>query len=63
MDTGSTGRHTNLPDGFDFDFSMKLNEADFKRVPDIVRGLQEKFGAESFSATISQDGFQQYVIK
>lgn len=43
FDTGSTGRHTNLPGAFDFDLVLKLDLADEKKADRIVSALREKW--------------------
>ena len=39
-DIGSTCRHTNTPEDFDLDFSLKLSVHDFSRITEIARGLE-----------------------
>ena len=42
MDTGSTGRHTNMPGGFDFDLVLRIDDKDAAKVPAIVKALQDR---------------------
>lgn len=45
-DSGSSGRLTNMPDAFDFDFIVKLDPSDLEKVPqikkDLLKALQGK---------------------
>ncbi len=40
LDTGSTGRHTNTPGDFDFDFSLKLDVNDFPRASQLAEAIK-----------------------
>jgi len=40
LDTGSTGRHTNTPGDFDFDFSLKLDAKDFPRAAELAQAIK-----------------------
>lgn len=42
MDIGSTGRHTNKIRDFDFDLTLKLDDADMSKVPTIVAKIIER---------------------
>ncbi len=42
IDTGSTGRHTNIPGNFDFDLVLKIDHQDEAKVATIVAALKEK---------------------
>lgn len=46
MDTGSTGRHTNMPGNFDFDLVLKLDRGDEAKVGAIVSALANKLRPE-----------------
>lgn len=46
MDTGSTGRHTNMPGGFDFDLVLRLDDKDIQKVSSIVQSLQTRLTPE-----------------
>ena len=61
FDTGSTGRHTNLPGAFDFDLALKLDLADENKVEKIVSALREKWSPvkdNSHGGNTSGDLFQ-----
>lgn len=47
LDTGSTGRHTNLSDSFDFDLALKIDLADENKVSGIIAALKEKLKPET----------------
>ncbi len=36
IDIGSTGRHTNTLDNYDFDYTLKLDAGDFERAPELA---------------------------
>ncbi|MFZ4405562.1 MAG: hypothetical protein ACOYOK_15815, partial [Pseudobdellovibrionaceae bacterium] len=40
LDTGSTGRHTNTPGDFDFDFSLKLDAKDFPKAAELAQAIK-----------------------
>ncbi len=61
LDTGSTGRYTNLPHSFDFDLVLKLDLGDEAKVGALVRALKEKLlptRDNSHGATDEGDMFQ-----
>lgn len=41
LDTGSTGRHTNTPGDFDFDFSLKLDAKDFMKSAELAQAIKD----------------------
>lgn len=43
LNIGSTGRGTNLPGDYDFDFTLKLDAHDFNKAAEIAGKLREKF--------------------
>ncbi len=45
LDTGSSGRGTNVPGEYDFDFALKLNPNDMGKVLEIQNKFQELLGA------------------
>lgn len=61
--TGSTGRHTNLPDDYDFDLVLRLDNADMAKVGDIVGDLRERFGASDNGSHDDNDGGYQLRTK
>lgn len=46
IDTGSTSRHTNKPNDFDFDLTLKLDDADMIHADNIVNQIKERFKPE-----------------
>ena len=40
LDTGSTGRHTNMPGDFDFDLSLKLDANDFPKARQLAEAIK-----------------------
>ncbi|MSU45523.1 MAG: hypothetical protein EXS47_02770 [Candidatus Zambryskibacteria bacterium] len=63
LDTGSTGRHTNTPGDFDFDFSLKLDAKDFPKSAELAQAIK---GMMTFTEDISHQeagGYYQLRVK
>ncbi len=63
LDTGSTGRHTNTPGDFDFDFSLKLDAKDFPRAAELAQAIK---GVMTFAKDDSHQengGYYQLRVK
>ncbi len=43
VDIGSTGRGTNLPNSFDFDYNLKLDAEDIKKIDTVADSLKRQF--------------------
>jgi hypothetical protein len=48
MDTGSTARHTNAPNNYDFDLVLRLDSADMPKVSEVIKEFQQILQAESY---------------
>ena len=63
LDTGSTGRHTNTPGDFDFDFSLKLDAKDFLEAANLAQAIKNTM---IFGEDISHEeegGYYQLRVK
>lgn len=47
LNIGSTGRDTNLPGDYDFDFTLKLDAHDFNKAAEIAGKLRDKFALDN----------------
>jgi len=63
VDTGSTGRKTNLAGSFDFDFSLKLDEADFLNAAGLSGKIGKLLVAEEVDVKAHQNGYYQLRAK
>jgi hypothetical protein len=59
LDTGSTGRHTNTPGDFDFDFSLKLDAADFPKAMALGKAVESLMKMEKNESHDEQGGYYQ----
>lgn len=57
-DIGSTGRHTNMPHSYDFDFSVRLDQGDFDK-SGVVENLKQLFVFEKDDSHESFAGSKQ----
>ena len=58
LDTGSTGRNTNLPGDYDFDLSLRLDSESFKKTQDIRAAIRDSIKLESEEWYSEGDYFQ-----
>ena len=63
LDTGSTGRHTNTPGDFDFDFSLKLDAKDFPRATEFAQAIKEKMIFKEDISHQESGGYYQLRVK
>lgn len=63
LDTGSTGRRTNLPGDYDFDLSLKLDTQDFARSNEIANKVRESFKAASSDVYTEGSEYTQLRLK
>ncbi|MDB5259350.1 MAG: hypothetical protein JWO73_558 [Candidatus Taylorbacteria bacterium] len=63
LDTGSTGRHTNTPGDFDFDFSLKLDAKDFPKSPQLVRAIKDVMIFDKDDSHQEAGGYYQLRVK
>jgi len=61
-DTGSTGRHTNLSDNFDFDFAVRVDDKDFEKVGQVVAEIIAHFNPEE-NGSHSDEGGKSYQLR
>lgn len=59
FDIGSTGRRTNLPGDYDFDFTLKLNAKDFRRASEIAQQIKQEFIIQKDESHAEQSGYYQ----
>ncbi len=63
IDTGSSGRHTNLPGDFDFDFSLKLDAEDFTRAAELAQAIKATMVMEKDDSSAQENGYYQLRAK
>ncbi|MBU1124174.1 hypothetical protein KJ652_06355 [Patescibacteria group bacterium] len=61
-DIGSTGRGTNVPGDFDFDYTLKVDDSgessSFKRAEQIAQKIIQRLGGTNNSHTLNNGGYQ-----
>ncbi len=63
LDTGSTGRHTNTPGDFDFDFSLKLDAKDFPRSAELAQAIKGMMTFTEDNSHQEAGGYYQLRVK
>ncbi len=63
LDTGSTGRRTNLSGDYDFDLSLKLDTGDFSKASEIADKFKSAFKATSSDFYSEGDEYSQLRLK
>ena len=61
MDTGSTDRHTNAPNNYDFDLVLRLDDADMGKIPKVAGELRDIFKPEKEES--HSDGDNGYQLR
>ncbi len=59
LDIGSTGRHTNMPGDFDFDFTLKLDAGDFGRSAEIADRIKKELSIGKDESHQEPGGYYQ----
>ena len=62
FDTGSTGRQTNLPGGYDFDLNLRLDSQDFNQASQFAEEIKKHFVYNSDRSHQESDGYYQLRI-
>ncbi|KKR98024.1 MAG: hypothetical protein UU48_C0006G0064 [Candidatus Uhrbacteria bacterium GW2011_GWF2_41_16] len=62
-DIGSTGRHTNMPGDFDFDFSLKLDAKDFSRAQELAETIKGAMLMKTDDSHREEEGYYQLRVK
>ena len=63
IDSGSTGRHTNMAGNFDFDLVLKLDDKDVEKVPSIVSAIEAKMKPGKNNSHAGQDDTDIYQLR
>jgi hypothetical protein len=63
LDTGSTGRHTNTPGDFDFDFSLKLDAKDFPKAAELAQTIKGLMTFTEDNSHQENGGYYQLRVK
>ncbi len=63
LDTGSTGRYTNMPGDFDFDFSLKLDANDFPKAKALAQAINSLMVKEGSNDHEEEGGYYQLRAK
>ena len=63
LDIGSTGRETNMPGSYDFDWTLKLDSPDFKKAGEIAQKIKERMEAGKDESHSEEHGYYQLRLK
>lgn len=59
LNIGSTGRGTNLPGDYDFDFTLRLDDTDLGKIPLIARKIIDRFSPREDKSHVEEGGYYQ----